>query len=216
MWAIRSYAYLLLHAPSVQIARKFMPWDKVSIARIAFLVSTLIRMLQRPAFFVLRLTFATVSSFIETAFYRSAVDNLNPRLGRYLLFSLLLSAAMYSSTTNFLPSTFAMWGVMFSASYSLKPVDGGLSRIAGATFGIAAASIVGWPFSALLGVPLVLEQLFVRGKEKVEKGKTALWAANRARKLAYAVIVGASLAVSHLLLPRLRHLADRTRRFPSF
>ena len=174
-----------------------MPWDKVSLPRISIpLVWTLIRPSQRPAFFVLRLTFATVSSFVETIFYRSAVENLNPRLGRYLLFSLLFSAAMYSSATNFLPSTFAMWGVMMSASYSLRPVDGGLERIAGATFGIASASIVGWPFSALLGVPLVVEQLFVRGKEKVEKGKTALWAANRARKFAYAVVIGATVAVS--------------------
>lgn len=89
-----------------------------------------------------------------------------------------------------------MWGVMLATSFSLAPVDGGLARIVGATMGIAAASIVGWPFAALLGVPLVLEQLFMRGTEHVEKGTSAAWAARRARNFFVALLAGGSLLVS--------------------
>lgn len=89
-----------------------------------------------------------------------------------------------------------MWGVMLSTAASLSPVDGGLLRITLATVPIAAAAIVGWPFSALLGVPLVIEQLFVRGTEKVEKGQSALWAMKRARNMLFAGSMGALFLVS--------------------
>jgi alpha-1,2-mannosyltransferase len=95
-----------------------------------------------------------------------------------------------------------MWGVMLSTAASLAPADGGLLRISLATFPIAAAAIVGWPFSAILGVPLVIEQLFFRGTEKVEKGQSALWAMKRARNMFLAGLIGASLLVSRLTSPR--------------
>lgn len=191
-FAIRSYAYLLLHFPSVALAKHFLPWDKVGHRP----TPSCANRPKRPSFFVLRLTFAFVSSLVETVFYRSVVKHLNARLGRYLFFSLLFSSAFYTSATSFLPSTFAMWGVMLATSFSLAPVDGGLARIVGATMGIAAASIVGWPFAALLGVPLVLEQLFMRGTEHVEKGTSAAWAARRARNFFVALLAGGSLLVS--------------------
>lgn len=85
---------------------------------------------------------------------------------------------------------------MLSTSAALAPVDGGLLRITLATVPVAASAIIGWPFSALLGVPLVLEQLFVGGTEKVAPGETALWAARRARNMLFAGLIGASLLVS--------------------
>lgn len=88
-----------------------------------------------------------------------------------------------------------MWGVMLGTAAGLAPADGGWKRITTATLGFAAAAVVGWPFAALLGVPLVLEQLFVRGSEKVEKGQSALWAARRARNMAVAMLAGLSLFV---------------------
>lgn len=92
-----------------------------------------------------------------------------------------------------------MYGVMLGTAASLAPADGGVKRIVLSGLGFAMASVVGWPFAALLAVPTVLEQLFLRGtKEKVAKGQQAGWAANRAGNLAIALAVGASLLVSRL------------------
>lgn len=153
--------------------------------------------MQRVAFFALRLTLGTISSYVEAVLYRAAATQLSPHIGRYLLWSFVFSAAFYNSANSFLPSTFAMWGVMLGTAASLAPVDGGKKRIILSGLGFATAAVVGWPFAALLAVPTVLEQLFVRGtKERVAKGQEAGWAAQRAGNLAVALAIGASLLVS--------------------
>lgn len=88
-----------------------------------------------------------------------------------------------------------MWGVMLGTAASLAPVNGGWKRITIAVVCYAITGIVGWPFAVLLGVPMILEQLFVRGTERVEKGKSAMWAALRASNLFVAMVAGASVAV---------------------
>lgn len=158
---------------------------------------------QRVAFFALRLTLGTISSFVEAVFYRSVSLHLSTHIGRYVLWSLLFSAAFYGASTSFLPSSFALYGVMLGSAASLAPVDGGYKRIGQSLLGFAVAAVIGWPFAALLAVPMVLEQLFLRGtSEVVAKGNSAAWAANRARNLFVAGVVGASLLVRFVLFRR--------------
>lgn len=92
-----------------------------------------------------------------------------------------------------------MWGVMLGTAASLSPVDGDWARITVGTVCYAIAAIVGWPFSVLLGVPMVLEQLFIRGTERVPAGKSAAWAARRAQNMFIAVVAGATILVSSTL-----------------
>lgn len=123
---------------------------------------------------------------------------INAHIGKYLFVCFVTSAAMYSSATSFLPSTFAMWGALFGGAAFMAPVDSGLVRITVGVAAFACGAIVGWPFSVVLGVPLVLEQLFLRGQEKVAKGTEAGHAAVRARNLFVAIAVGATFLVSLL------------------
>lgn len=194
VYAIRSYFYLLVNALPSFVAQKFP--DKVRTARPPTLRQALTTYtIQRASFFALRLTFATVSSFVEAALYRATVVHVSPHIGRYLLWALLFSAAMWTASTAFLPSTFAMWGAMLGQAEALSPVDGGYRRITRIALAFATAAFVGWPFAALLAVPAGLEQLFIRGSEKFAEGKGALWAAQRARAMFVAGVAGASILV---------------------
>ncbi|GAA6031709.1 hypothetical protein JCM8097_001946 [Rhodosporidiobolus ruineniae] len=177
-YAIRSYFYLLVHAGP------------------AWLLQTLGFDDKRVAFFGTRLMLAAFSSLVEATLYRAAAVHLSSHVGRYVLWISMFSAGMWSASTAFLPSTFALYFIMLGTAASLTPVQGGWKRITFAVGAYAFAGIVGWPFSVLLGVPLVLEQLFVRGTvERVAEGQTALWASKRARGLFTGVVIGLSVAI---------------------
>jgi len=150
---------------------------------------------QRPAFFALRLTLATCSAASEAIFYRAIVRYINAHIGKYVFVSMVTSAAFYSAATAFLPSTFALYAALLGGAAFLAPVDSDAKRITRGVTAFAAGAVVGWPFSVVLGVPLVLEQLFLRGTEKVAKGTEAAHAAKRARNLLIALTAGASILI---------------------
>ncbi|GAA5967449.1 hypothetical protein JCM11641_000549 [Rhodosporidiobolus odoratus] len=177
-FAIRSWFYLVIHSGPAWLLQTLGFGDK------------------RVAFFATRLLLAVFSSFVEATFYRAVAVHISSHVGRYVLWIQMFSAGMWSASTAFLPSTFAMYFVTLGAAASLTPVQSGWKRIAFAVSAYAIAGIVGWPFAVLLGVPLVLEQLFVRGTaERVGQGQTALWASRRARGLFIALAVGSSIAI---------------------
>ncbi|KAI5477022.1 alpha-1,2-mannosyltransferase, glycosyltransferase family 22 protein [Pseudohyphozyma bogoriensis] len=180
LYAIRSYLYLLVNGLPAFLSKRYP--DK------------------RFSFFLLRLSYATFSSLVEAFFYDTVTIHISPHVGRYVLFTLLFAPGFWTASTAFLPSTFAMWFVMIGSAFAFTPVDGGLKRITIATVAFATAAIVGWPFAALLGVPLVFEQLFLRGTEKVAAGTSALWAAKRARNLFVAGVAGLSLFLPVILI----------------
>lgn len=101
-----------------------------------------------------------------------------------------------------MPSSFAMYTTMLAFSYSLHPATStstGTSRAYKAIFFFALGAIVGWPFSALLAVPFVIEQLFMCGDDVALGGAKTQLLAKRWSTLAKAAAVGASIAVSCLL-----------------
>lgn len=103
----------------------------------------------------------------------------------------------------FLPSSFAMYTTMLGFSYGWHPATStsiGTSRAYKATVCFAVGAIVGWPFSAALGVPFVLEQLFTTGGEVAVGQEKQILMAKRWDTMLRAIALGASIAVSPLEL----------------
>ena len=83
--------------------------------------------------------------------YRAVCKQFGANTGRIALCLLVFSAGMFISSTAFLPSTFAMYTTLIAMAawfYGDFPV---------AIFAIAAGTIVGWPFAAVLGLVLLVK-----------------------------------------------------------
>ena len=55
---------------------------------------------QRPSFFAVRLTLGLVCSLCEAKFYRSVVEHVSDRVGRYMLCMLFFNAGMWNASTG--------------------------------------------------------------------------------------------------------------------
>lgn len=88
---------------------------------------------------------------------------------------------------------------MLAASFWFHPATStptGIQRAKRATLCFAAGAIIGWPFTAVLGVPFVLEQLFTTGGE-IATGEARLALRNkRIQTMSKAIVQAALLAVS--------------------
>ena len=56
--------------------------------------------IQRPAFFAVRISLGLVSMLCEVKLYRTVVEKINERVGRYLFIMLLSSAGMWNASTG--------------------------------------------------------------------------------------------------------------------
>ncbi len=94
-----------------------------------------------------------------------------------------------------------MYTTMMACSYSFHPATStpaGIARTYRAVFFVALGAILGWPFSAALGLPLVLEHMFLTGGDvAVGKERTTL-RKKRWETMLKAIAIGASIAVSFL------------------
>lgn len=138
-YAIRSYAYLLPHTlPGI--------WQKYFHGKQEKIV----------AFYLIRVVLALMCAGGEVFFYRGVKKQFGNHVARIMLFCLVFGSGMYISAAAFLPSSFAMvmimlsYGGWFIGDYSI------------AIFFTAAAALVGWPFSALMGVPIALDLVLKR------------------------------------------------------
>ncbi|CAG8560880.1 19812_t:CDS:10 [Cetraspora pellucida] len=148
-YAIRSWAYIKLHAIIGGIFGLVFNHDKIKI------------------FYAIRATFAIVCALSESMFYIAALTYLGPRVGRYLIITMLLSAGMWNASTAYLPSTFAMYTTMVAFFYALMPVSTTSGRRVHRTiFWVGLGSLLGWPFSAALGIPAAFEELVLRNALK--------------------------------------------------
>jgi hypothetical protein len=102
--------------------------------------------------------------------------------------------------TAFLPSSFAMYMTMLGYAYYLRPSTNdriGDRRVMMGTISFALGAILGWPFAALLGLPFVFEELFVKsGDEAVGEEAVFDWRVDRIGRLIKSVVFAAALAVS--------------------
>ncbi|KZS93306.1 glycosyltransferase family 22 protein [Sistotremastrum niveocremeum HHB9708] len=166
IYAIRSWAYILVHLGPVAAATRLLTLDK------------------RFGFFTLRIVLAVISSYSEATFYRTVVDHISDRVGRYMFFMLLTSAGMWNASTAFLPSSFAMYTTTLAVSFAFRApsaIDG--LRTLGATVWFAVGAIWGWPFSLALAIPFVFEEIFMLGFDRVSPENRLAWSQRRLRRL---------------------------------
>ncbi|KAK1233678.1 mannosyltransferase [Marasmius sp. AFHP31] len=165
-YAIRSWAYILLHYLPVQIARVLSNNQK------------------RAAFFAVRIFLALICTLSECLFYRKVYEKVNHRVGRYLFFILLFNAGMWNASSAFLPSSFAMYTTTLASAYAIVPATSrDTRRTLLATLLFATGAIVGWPFALALAIPFVVEELFVLSGDQIFPASRNVWMLNRWKRL---------------------------------
>ncbi|KAH9950929.1 glycosyltransferase family 22 protein [Amylocystis lapponica] len=159
---------------------------------------------KRPAFFSLRIMLGIVSSWSEVKLYRAVVEKVNYRVGRYLLFMLMFNAGMWTASTAFLPSSFAMYANTIAFSYALEPpTTSNMRRTLFATLAFATGAIIGWPFALAVAIPFVFEELFMYGADKVFSETKASWMFARWKKFITCAAVASLLFIPVIALDTL-------------
>ncbi|XP_048093906.1 alpha-1,2-mannosyltransferase ALG9 [Alosa alosa] len=148
-YAIRSYAYLWLHALPAFFHAKILQTNKVLV------------------FYFLRCVLAFACCVCELYFYKAVCKKFGLHVGRLMLAFLVLSAGMFCSSAAFLPSTFCMYSAVVAMTGWFQ------GRTSIAVLGVAAGAIIGWPFSVLLGIPIAFDLLVLQRKWK----SFIMWAA---------------------------------------
>uniref|UniRef100_A0A183BUS5 Mannosyltransferase n=1 Tax=Globodera pallida TaxID=36090 RepID=A0A183BUS5_GLOPA len=138
--AIRSWLYVLLYALPVQPLVYLIGSSKLAL------------------FFAIRFLIGALCLFAELSLYESVCRRAGNSVGRaFLLFS-LLSPAMFGASCAFLPSSFSM--ALNALAMALWLREQWFLSI----FLTASSALVGWPFAALLGLPIVLQMLLFRSQ----------------------------------------------------
>lgn len=138
-FGLRSYLYPLLHAVWIRFLQLLAVdhvWGKAGL------------------FFGLRLLFAVVSSYCEAEFVQAAVfrytgphrSSFGAKLGWVFLSFLVLSSGLWHASIAFLPQTFTMYCIVLCWSAWLR------GHYHAAIWWMGCASLLGWPFSAILGL----------------------------------------------------------------
>ncbi|XP_053308593.1 alpha-1,2-mannosyltransferase ALG9 isoform X2 [Spea bombifrons] len=141
-YAIRSYAYLWLHALPAWFHAHVLQTNKVLV------------------FYFIRCFLAFISCVCELYFYKAVCKKFGLHVGRLMLAFLVLSTGMFCSAAAYLPSTFCMYTTVIAMTgwYTEK--------VGLAVLGVAAGAIWGWPFSVVLGIPIAFDVLFLKRKWK--------------------------------------------------
>lgn len=140
LYAIRSYAYLWLHAIPSFVYGSFLQSNKVLV------------------FYFLRCVLAFCSALSDVYFYKSVCHHFGANVGRLMLLFLTVGTGMFISSTAFLPSSFSMYiSTIAAASWFLQKYEI-------AIFATAVSTLVGWPFVVILGLPILFDVVFIRKK----------------------------------------------------
>lgn len=137
-YAIRSYAYLWIHALPISLYKILFSTNKMML------------------FYILRCVLAFASALCEIYFYKGVCKQFGANTGRITLAVLLLSAGMFISSTAYLPSSFCMYMTLLSMGAWF------LGHLQVAILSTAASAILGWPFAGIIGVPIALDLLLRR------------------------------------------------------
>jgi alpha-1,2-mannosyltransferase len=146
-FAIRSYAFLF---PFAAVARA----GSFVISRLQPLLAVSEKI---TVFYIVRIFQAIICSIAESALYDATVSRFGSRVSRVFLMFILLSPGMFRASTELLPSSFAMISFMLATSQWL------VGRFYAAVIFVAISSLLGWPFAALLGVPVALHAWHAKG-----------------------------------------------------
>uniref|UniRef100_A0A803Y267 Mannosyltransferase n=1 Tax=Meleagris gallopavo TaxID=9103 RepID=A0A803Y267_MELGA len=141
-YAIRSYAYLWLHALPALFHARVLQTNKVLI------------------FYFLRCFLAFLSCVCELYFYKAVCKKFGLHVSRLMLAFLVLSTGMFCSSAAFLPSSFCMYTTVIAMTGWY------MDKTSIAVLGIAAGALLGWPFSAALGLPIAFDLLILKQRWK--------------------------------------------------
>ncbi|XP_044726617.1 alpha-1,2-mannosyltransferase ALG9 [Chrysoperla carnea] len=142
-YALRSYAYLLVHAAPLYIYEQIFHPNPLLL------------------FYLTRCLLGLASALSEVYFYKTVCREFGVHVGRLTFVFQLFSAGMFISSSAFLPSTWSMYlntAAMASWWQARYPL---------AIFFTALSSLLGWPFAALLGVPIAFDMIFLERKYKL-------------------------------------------------
>lgn len=137
-FALRSYAFLLPYAAVARAAAR------LSVSKI-------------DAFYAIRATQALVHAFAETALYDSTVFRFGKPRARAALALMIASPGTFRAAGEVLPSSFAMVVLTFAFARWL------VGEFDGAVVCIAVASLLGWVYVVVLGIPIALHYIYRRG-----------------------------------------------------
>jgi alpha-1,2-mannosyltransferase len=145
-FALRSYAFLLPYAAA---------------ARLGSFVTSLSAAGRVPEklaqFYSVRVAQSVLCVVAEVSLYDSCVFRFGKPAARLFLLLLASSPGMFRASSELLPSSFAMIMIMFAFSHWF------VGRFLTAVVFVALAAVLGWPFAALLAVPLALHVSYRRG-----------------------------------------------------
>lgn len=137
-YAIRSWLYIALHAVPGFLARG------LGLSRL-------------HVFYFIRGVLACFSAFCETNLILAVARNFNRAVALHLTSVLFVNSGMWSASTSFLPSSFAMNMVTLALSAQLSPPS--TKRTVKVVSFITIGAVIGWPFSAALSIPFILLEL---------------------------------------------------------
>ncbi|XP_022080995.1 alpha-1,2-mannosyltransferase ALG9-like [Acanthaster planci] len=132
-YALRSYAYLFLHALPGRLHSHLLAANKILV------------------FYFTRCLLGLSCALCELYFYRGVCKNFGASVGRLTLCFSLFSTGMFISSAAFLPSSFSMYMTMVSMAGWY------LGNYPVAIMGTAISAFVGWPFAGALGIPIAID-----------------------------------------------------------
>uniref|UniRef100_A0A915E6S3 Mannosyltransferase n=1 Tax=Ditylenchus dipsaci TaxID=166011 RepID=A0A915E6S3_9BILA len=139
-YAIRSWLYINLHNFPAQLMFPLLASSKAAF------------------FHTLRFVIGFVGLSADICLYESVSQRLGNRVALlYMIFN-MFSIGMFNASCAFLPSSFSMIMNAFAMAAYLQ------EKWFWAIFCTCVSALVGWPFAAVLGLPIALEMLVFRAK----------------------------------------------------
>lgn len=136
-FALRSYLYLLVHA---LVAGPASWWFGQGPGKV-------------HVFYIVRLALGIVSAASEATLVSAISQRYGKRLGVYTTMLLCFTSGCFNASTSFLPGTFSMYCMSLAVAAILleKPC----LAVVAAVIGV----LIGWPFSVLATLPIVIYAL---------------------------------------------------------
>lgn len=142
VYAIRSWAYASLHAFLTLIGR-IIPFVNAPTKTVEF--------------YSLRIVLGLFCAVCETRLFSKIANALNPRIAVTFLFIMATSPGIFHASISYLPSSFSMYTTMLGTA-AFMDWRGGLRTAQGIVM-IGAGAALGWPFSAAMAIPFLLEEV---------------------------------------------------------
>ena len=141
-FSLRSWSYIVIHAIPAKLG--------------AFLARS-----KTFEFYLLRVFLAFFCAASETTLFSAISGTLNPRIAILYLMIVAFSPGMFHASVALLPSSFAMYTSTLGLAAFIDWRGGPKTASGIMWFGIGA--LIGWPFSAILVAPFLIEELVICG-----------------------------------------------------